>query len=93
MPICRSNRDIQSENSGESYDNPHVKAPYERLFARGKSKMSAIGAAMRKLVHLCFGVIRSQNLITQTIQKLLDLKDGIYELLILDGASVSRLLA
>lgn len=40
--------------------NPHVKALYERLLARGKSKMSAIGAAMRKLVHLCFGVIKTQ---------------------------------
>lgn len=39
--------------------NAHVKALYERLLARGKSKMSAIGAAMRKLVHLCFGVVKS----------------------------------
>ena len=31
--------------------NPHVKAVYDRLLARGKSKMSALGAAMRKLVH------------------------------------------
>jgi len=41
--------------------NPHVKAVYERLLARGKSKMSALGAAMRKLVHLCFGVIKTQQ--------------------------------
>ena len=41
--------------------NPHVKALYERLLARGKSKMSAIGAAMRKLVHLCYGVIKTQR--------------------------------
>ena len=41
--------------------NPHVKALYERLLARGKSKMSAIGAAMRKLVHLCFGVLKTQQ--------------------------------
>jgi len=39
--------------------NPHVKALYERLRAKGKTKMAAIGAAMRKLVHLCFGVVRS----------------------------------
>jgi transposase len=39
--------------------NPHVKALYERLLARGMKKMAAIGAAMRKLVHLCFGVVRS----------------------------------
>lgn len=41
--------------------NPHVKAMYERLIAKGKSKMSALGAAMRKLVHLCFGVIKTQT--------------------------------
>ena len=39
--------------------NPHVRALYERLILRGKSKMAAIGAAMRKLAHLCFGVVHS----------------------------------
>jgi transposase len=39
--------------------NPHIKALYERLLGRGKSKMSAIGAAMRKLAHLCFGVVKT----------------------------------
>lgn len=41
--------------------NPHVKALYERLLAKGKTKMSALGAAMRKLVHLCFGVLKTQK--------------------------------
>ncbi len=41
--------------------NPHVRAVYERLLARGKSKMSALGAAMRKLVHLCFGVLKTRT--------------------------------
>lgn len=41
--------------------NPHVKILYDRLLARGKSKMSALGAAMRKLVHLCFGVLKTQQ--------------------------------
>lgn len=41
--------------------NPHIKALYERLLGRGKSKMAALGAAMRKLVHLCFGVIKNQT--------------------------------
>jgi len=41
--------------------NPHVKALYARLLARGKSKMSALGAAMRKLVHLCFGVLKTRQ--------------------------------
>lgn len=39
--------------------NPHIRALYERLLERGKPKMAAIGAAMRKLAHLCFGVLRS----------------------------------
>lgn len=39
--------------------NIHVRATYARLLERGKSKMSALGAAMRKLAHLCFGVVNS----------------------------------
>jgi transposase len=41
--------------------NPDARATYERLLAKGKSKMSAIGAVMRKLVHLCFGVLKHQK--------------------------------
>jgi transposase len=41
--------------------NPHVKVLYERLLARGKCKMAALGAAMRKLVHLCFGVWKTRQ--------------------------------
>jgi transposase len=40
--------------------NPDVKALYQRLLDKGKSKMSALGAAMRKLVHICFGVLKHQ---------------------------------
>lgn len=39
--------------------NAHIQAIYLRLIERGKSKMAALGAAMRKLAHLCFGVIHS----------------------------------
>lgn len=39
--------------------NPHVRNLSARLTARGKAKMAIIGAAMRKLVHLCFGVLNS----------------------------------
>jgi len=42
--------------------NAHVKALYERLLLKGKAKMSAIGAAMRKQVHLCYGVLHTQQL-------------------------------
>ena len=38
--------------------NPDIQRLYERLLARGKAKMAALGAAMRKLVHLCFGVLK-----------------------------------
>lgn len=40
--------------------NPDVKRQYERLLKTGKSKMCALGAAMRKLVHICFGVLKHQ---------------------------------
>lgn len=42
-----------------SRHNPCVKALYDRLIAQGKPKMAALGAAMRKLACLCFGVLRS----------------------------------
>jgi transposase len=42
-----------------SRHNPHIKAMYDRLLERGKPKMAAIGAAMRKLAHLCFGVVKT----------------------------------
>ncbi|MCL2656735.1 MAG: IS110 family transposase [Betaproteobacteria bacterium] len=41
--------------------NRHVKALYERLLAKGKSKIAALGAAMRKIVHLCFGVLKNRT--------------------------------
>lgn len=41
--------------------NRDIKAQYERLTSKGKSKMSALGAAMRKLVQICFGVLKHQQ--------------------------------
>ena len=41
--------------------NPDVKALYDRLLAQGKSKMAALGAAMRKLVVICYGVLKHQT--------------------------------
>jgi hypothetical protein len=38
----------------------HPTRLYQRLQDRGKTKMSALGAAMRKLVHLCFGVLKTR---------------------------------
>jgi transposase len=46
--------------------NPDVRALYDRLLKRGKTKMSALCAAMRKLVHICFGVLKNrQNYVPQ----------------------------
>lgn len=44
-----------------SQHNPDIKAQKERLLMNGKNKMQALGAAMRKLVHQCFGVIKHQT--------------------------------
>ena len=41
--------------------NPDIKIQYERLLKKGKVKMSALCAAMRKLVHICFGVLKHQK--------------------------------
>ena len=41
--------------------NPHIQTLYLCLLERGKSKRSALCAAMRKLVHLCFGVLKSRK--------------------------------
>ncbi len=41
--------------------NPLVKAFADRLLARGKPKMAVIGAAMRKLLHLAYGVLKSRQ--------------------------------
>lgn len=41
--------------------NPPVRAMYERLIAKGKPKKVALCAVMRKLVHLCFGVLKTRE--------------------------------
>lgn len=51
--------------------NPLLKALGERLRSQGKSKMLIIGAAMRKLLHLAYGVLKSgrpfdPNFVAQT---------------------------
>ena len=39
--------------------NPLIAAYRERLLARGKAKMTVVIAVMRKLLHLCYGVIKT----------------------------------
>jgi transposase len=41
--------------------NPVIKEFYERLISRGKSKMVAVCAAMRKLLHIAYGVLKSKR--------------------------------
>lgn len=41
--------------------NPDIRAQYRRLLNAGKTKMQAIGAAMRKLVQICYGVLKHQS--------------------------------
>ncbi len=41
--------------------NPDISDHYQRLLKNGKSKKSALCAAMRKLVHICFGVLKHQQ--------------------------------
>lgn len=40
--------------------NPIIKEFYERLVKKGKKKMVAIAAAMRKLLHIIFGVLKHE---------------------------------
>ena len=41
--------------------NPLIKAHYERLLEGGKIKMVALAACMRKLLMLCYGVLKHQQ--------------------------------
>ncbi len=41
--------------------NPDIKAQYERLLANGKCKKVALVAAMRKLLQICYGVMKHNS--------------------------------
>jgi transposase len=41
--------------------NPPLKEFAETLKAKGKKKMVALAAAMRKLLHIIFGVLKKQQ--------------------------------
>jgi len=43
-----------------SQHDPHLGAFYQRLLARGKTKMQALVAVMRKLLHAIFGIFKHQ---------------------------------
>jgi transposase len=44
-----------------AHKNPELKAFYDKLLSRGKSPKQAITAVMRKIVHLCYGVVKNQT--------------------------------
>jgi transposase len=41
--------------------NPVLKAFFDRLVTAGKPKMQAVGACMRKLVMICYGVLKHRR--------------------------------
>ncbi len=41
---------------------PHLRAFYEHLLARGKTKMQALVATMRKLLHAIYGMFKHDQL-------------------------------
>ena len=41
--------------------NPVLKGFFDRLVAAGKPKMQAVGACMRKLVMICYGVLKNRQ--------------------------------
>ena len=41
--------------------NPLIKAHYERLREKGKPKMVALAACMRKMLMICYGVLKHQE--------------------------------
>lgn len=43
------------------YKNPELSVFYNTLLTRGKTEKQAITAVMRKLVHLCYGVVKNQT--------------------------------
>jgi len=62
LPITPSGSQcVKLECTLATRHNPHIQALYQRLLARGKAKMAALGAAMRKLLQLAFGVLKHQQ--------------------------------
>ena len=41
--------------------NPLLRGSFARLVAAGKPKMRAIGACMRKLLMICYGVLKNRS--------------------------------
>ena len=50
--------------------NPVVRNFCQRLASHGKTKMEVIGAAMRKLIHIVFGVLKTGKSFDEALAKL-----------------------
>jgi len=44
-----------------SQKNPPLRAIYQHLVQQGKSKMAALGAIMRRLIHIAYGILKHQT--------------------------------
>lgn len=47
--------------------NPDIKAVGQRLLLAGKPRMLVVGAVMRKLIHIVFGVLKSDTAFSSRI--------------------------
>jgi transposase len=61
----RGNKDLRARlympAISAATNNPQLRAFYQTLLARGKTPKQALTAVMRKLVHICYGVIKHQT--------------------------------
>lgn len=61
MGSCRLRTALFMPAMVAKHHNPIIKSFAERLIRNGKSKMAAIGASMRKLLHIVFGVLKHKT--------------------------------
>ena len=51
--------------------NPHIEAFISTIIKPGKNKMCALGAAMRKLIHLCYVCFKTSDCLSKRFSYLL----------------------
>lgn len=61
----RGNKDLRARlympAISAATNDPEMRAFYQTLLARGKTPKQALTAVMRKLVHICYGVVKNQT--------------------------------
>jgi len=64
--------------SDPKYDNPLIAAMAERLEARGMAPKAIVGASMRRLIHMIYGVLKSNTFFNAEMpMRGLAIQDGI----------------